>query len=83
MTITPSIDPLMSGLLKAICAEMQIAINKNNQNEGFNKLLNVNKLFNNTNVDISMFWIMSKLIEVDVTVFSRFVLNKEYESGTK
>lgn len=76
MTITPSIDPLMSGLLKAICAEIQMAINKNNQNEGFNKLLNVNKLFNNTNVDSSMFWIMSKLIEVDVTVFSRFVLNK-------
>ena len=28
MTITPSIDPLISGLLKAICAEIQMAINK-------------------------------------------------------
>lgn len=76
MTITPSIDPLMSGLLKAICAEIQIAINKNNQKEGVNKLFIVNKLFNKKNVDKNMFWIMSKLIEVDVTVFSRFVLNK-------
>ena len=31
MTMTPSIDPLMSGLLKAICAEIQMAINKNSQ----------------------------------------------------
>ena len=51
MTITPSIDPLMSGLLKAIWAEIQMAINKNSQKEGFNTLLIVNKLFNNTNVD--------------------------------
>lgn len=76
MTITPSIDPLMSGLLKAICAEMQMAINKNNQKEGFNKLPIVNKLFNNTNVDKSMFWIISTLIEVEAIVFSRVVLNK-------
>lgn len=76
MTMTPSIDPLMSGLLKAICAEIQIAINKNNQKEGVNKLFIVNKLFNKKNVDKNMFWIMSKLIEVDVTVFSRLVLNK-------
>ena len=69
MTITPSIDPLMSGLLKAICAEMQMAINKNNQKEGFNKLPIVNKLFNNTNVDKSMFWIISILIEVEAIVF--------------
>lgn len=69
MTMTPSIDPLMSGLLKAICAEIQIAINKNNQKEGVNKLFIVNKLFNKKNVDKNMFWIMSKLIEVDVTVF--------------
>ena len=67
MTITPSIDPLMSGLLKAICAEMQMAINKNNQKEGFNKLPIVNKLFNNTNVDKSM--IISTLIEVEAIVF--------------
>lgn len=81
--MTPSIDPLMSGLLKAICAEIQIAINKNNQNEGVNKLLIVNRLFNKKNVDKNMFWIMSKLIEVDAIVVSRVVLNKEYDSGTK
>ncbi len=83
MTITPSIDPLISGLLKAICAEIQMAINKNSQKEGFNKLLIVNKLFNNTNVDKSMFWIISILIEVEAIVFSRVVLNKKYDSGTK
>ena len=44
MTITPSIDPLISGLLKAICAEIQMAINKNSQKEGFNTLFIVNKL---------------------------------------
>ncbi len=44
MTMTPSIDPLMSGLLKAIWAEIQMAINKNSQKEGFNKLPIVNKL---------------------------------------
>lgn len=55
MTMTPSIDPLMSGLLKAICAEIQIAINKNNQKEGVNKLPIVNKLFNKKNVDKNMF----------------------------
>lgn len=55
MTITPSIDPLISGLLKAICAEIQMAINKNSQKEGFNTLFIVNKLFNNMNVDESMF----------------------------
>lgn len=73
MTITPSIDPLMSGLLKAIWAEIQMAINKNNQKEGFNTLLIVNKLFNNTNVDKSMFCTISILIEVVAIVFSRVV----------
>lgn len=83
MTMTPSIDPLMSGLLKAIWAEIQMAINKNSQKEGFNKLPIVNKLFNNTKVDKSMFCNISKLIEVVAIVFSRAVLNKKYESGTK
>ena len=69
MTMTPSIDPLMSGLLKAICAEIQMAINKNSQKEGFNTLLIVNKLFNNTNVDKSMFCTISTLIEVVAIVF--------------
>lgn len=83
MTMIPSIDPLMSGLLKAIWAEIQMAINKNSQKEGFNKLPIVNKLFNSTKVDKSMFCTISTLIEVVAIVFSRVVLNKKYESGTK
>ena len=31
----------------------------------------------------SMFWIISTLIEVEAIVFSRVVLNKKYDSGTK